>query len=33
MNPYFWFYYVTAVIISALIVPAVGFLLARLEDD
>jgi succinate dehydrogenase hydrophobic anchor subunit len=28
----FWFYYVTAVIISALIVPAIGFLLAKLES-
>jgi succinate dehydrogenase hydrophobic anchor subunit len=32
MDPYFWFYYVTAVIIFALCVPFIGFLLAELED-
>jgi hypothetical protein len=32
MDQMFWFYYVTAVIIFALIAPAIGFLLARLED-
>jgi hypothetical protein len=31
-DPSFWFYYVTAVIISALIAPAVGIWLSELEN-